>query len=867
MSVSRPPRVLERVVEWAMPRGLAGQSALGDLSEEYDRRARQSPLTAGFWYAGQALSIVVYRIFTGSGADSSAVNSDLLMDVRWSFRTMLRHPSFAVGIVLVLGLGLGSNVAVYSVVDGTFRNTSWWGEPDRALAVWPERQWSFGMLEMYRDEQAVYRSLGGYAELAFAVRTPDGESQSVNGAVITPELFRELSVQPALGRALADDDALLGVEPVVVLGEALWRRTFGSDPGVLGSTVEISGAPVRVVGVQGAGAKAPGGRAELWFPLVMDPRDDDYFKAANLTAVGILREGLNINEASREIEAFDDNLARWFPSFFTPDWDDGLVGVAPADASQRRLIATPLLLLMGGTGLLLLVTALNVGNLLLGRAVERRKELAVRAAIGASRGRIVRQLLVEAGVVTMAAVALGLWAGGLAGPWIGGLFVGEAVVASSSALSPSVLIFSLVATLGAWAILAGVPVAHFLRAQRSGLTLKPGSGTRVQRSLVAVQTALATMLLVSAFLLVGTVENLRDVPLGFRPDNLLAVELSPPEDRVVDAVTARGLYDGLAERVAAIPGVEAVGLTAWLPLRTQAPMAPLNLETDPVDQVQAARAPLQMVDPGFFSAMGMEAVDGRLLGSEDRQTGPGSVVVNQTLAETLWPNGSAVGQRIAIDPHDWETFLPVVGVVPDVRSGEITGSIGPALYVSLAESPSRDVTLLVRTNGAGAELVPAVRRAVFDVDPLVPIRSVTWMEDVVRSAYSTSWVVMGLLVVLAVLATGLGAVGVYAALTQHVASSQREIGVRMALGAHPGRVIGEVVRSGVVVAGIGILAGSVAAALSSRFLESMLFGVSSLEIWAYLLPATTLAVAVVIAALIPAARAGRLPPGQVLRGE
>jgi len=242
MSRPTPPRWLERIVGWALPGGLAGQGALGDLAEEFQRRAATSPLLARLWYARQATSIVVYRVFTGSGADSAALNSDLATDLRWAARITLRHPGFALGVVAVLGLGLGANASVFSVVDGTFRNTSWWADADRAVAIWPEREISFGMLDLYEDEQAAYRTVGGYTELAFALRTPDGQSQSVTGVLITPALFREMAVQPTLGRALSDDDALLGVEPVVVLGEALWRRSFGADPGVVGSTVDVENA-------------------------------------------------------------------------------------------------------------------------------------------------------------------------------------------------------------------------------------------------------------------------------------------------------------------------------------------------------------------------------------------------------------------------------------------------------------------------------------------------------------------------------------------------------------------------------------------------------------------------------------------------
>ncbi len=863
----RPPRWLERIAEWALPAGLSGQGTLGDLTEEYQRRAAASTVGAYLWYAGQTTSIVVYRVFTGSGADSLDTHSDVLMDVRWAFRLIFKHPGFALGVVAVLGLGLGSNVAVYSVVDGTFRNASWWEEPDRTISLWPERYWSFGMMEMYREDQSVYRSIGGWRESAYAIRMPDGTSESVNGVAITPDLFRELSTQPFLGRGFHDDDAVFGVEPVVVLGEALWRRSFGADPGVLGSVVDIGGSAARVVGVQGAGAKAPGGRAELWYPLVMDPREDDYFRATDVKVVGVLSDGLTAEDAWADVDAFNDRLARLFPAFFTPDWDDGLVRIGRADEAQRRLISTPLLLLLGGTALLLLVTALNVGNLLLGRAIERRRELAVRAAIGAGRGRIVQQLLIEAAVLTALAVGVGLYAGALGGPWIGSLFVGEAVVAASSVLSGPVLMFAVAVTLGAWIILAGVPVLHFLRAQRWGLTLKPHSGIAIQRSLVAVQAALATLLLVSATLLVATVGNLRDVPLGYETGNLLAVELSPPEDLLADSTVIRGLYDGLLERVGAIPGVESVALTAKTPLRGKIVRAPINLEADPVDQVQAMNSPWHKVTPEYFEVMEMELLEGRLLGSEDRARIPSAVVVNQTLAEMVWGDVSPVGQRIAIDPHMWTWFVPVVGVVSDIRTGDITGPPEPALYVSLPESPFRDVTLMIRTSEADGSVIPAVRRGVTDVDAMVPVRSVTWMDDAVRAAYSTSWVVMGLLVALAVLATALGAIGIYAALTQHVAATRKEIGVRMALGAEPGEVVGGVVRSGLLIALAGIVVGSIAAAFSARVLESLLFGVSTLTPWAYVASAVALSLAAVVAGWVPASRAGKLPPAEVLRGE
>ncbi|HUF68278.1 MAG TPA: ABC transporter permease [Longimicrobiales bacterium] len=866
MSGQQPPRWLERIVERALPPGLSGQGTVGDLAEEYERRARASHLRARAWYLAQVVSIVVYRPFALTGGGVAGLHTDFAMDVRWSTRLLVKHRGFSLAVVTVLGLGLGAVAAVFSVVDGTFRNTSWWSDPDRTVSVWPERELSFGMLTLYAEEQSAYRSVGGYAELAFAVRPRNGESQSVNGVVVTPALFRELAAQPVMGRPLEEADAAIGVAPVVVIGESLWRRSFGGDPAVIGSAIDVSGGSVTVVGIQSAGGNAPGGRAELWFPLVVDPRNDDYFRAQNLTTVGVLRDGAGIEDASAELVAFTERLSRLFPMFYPPGFAIGQSSVTRADENQRRLISTPLLLLLGGTGLLLLVTALNVGNLLLGRAIGRRGELAVRAAIGAGRGRIVRQLLVEAALLTVLAGAAGVGCAALGGPWIAGLFVGEAVVASSPVTSPAVLGFVLAAAAVAWLVLGGVPIAHFLRAQRFGLRVIPAS-TAVQRTLVTVQAALATLLLVSATLLVATVDQLRRVPLGFEDHGLLAVELSPPQDRVETVTLARQLYDGLADRVGALPGVTAVGLTGWLPLRAQAPTTPINLRSAPVEPAQAVMAPLHMVDAGFFEAFGVRASAGRLLGAQDREFEASAVVVNETLAAMLWPDGTAVGQLIAIDPHAWNRWVPVVGVVPDIRSGDITGPIGPALYISLAESPARDLTLVVRTAGGTAALIPAVRGAVSQVDPLVPVRAVTWMRDVVRSAYSIAWVLMGLLVVLAGLATVLGALGIYAVLAHYVVARRKELSVRLALGARPAALVGSVVWSGLGLAGIGIAVGTVAAVMTSRSLKSLLFGVSALHTWAYVVPALALSIAAGLAAWIPAARAGRLPPAEVLRSE
>ncbi len=866
MSGHRPIRLLERLLEVVLPKGLSGEGTLGDLAEGFDRRAVTSPARAHLWYLGQTASLVLYRLFTGTGEGSASANSALAMDLRWSLRLVLRHPGFALGVVAVLGLGLGTNVAVYSVVDGTFRNASWWAAPDRSFTLQPEGPFSFGQMEMYREDAAVYRSVGGWVEAAWALALPDGGSRSVNGVRITPELFAELQVQPRLGRALVRDDAWFGVEPVVVLGERLWRDVFGGDPEIVGRRIELSGVPHTVVGIQGRGGRAPGGRAELWTPLVLDPRDDDYFRAQNLTVVGVLGDGAGPEDAAEELAAFNDRLSDMWPGFYPAGWSDGIERVAPADETQRRLVSTPLLLLLGGTGLLLLVTALNVGNLLLGRAVGRQRELAVRASIGAGRGRIVSQLLVEGAVLTALACAVAIGGAAAGGPRIAALFVGEAIVAATPIADPRVLSFVLVAGGVAWVVLSGVPIGSFLLHGVQGIRGSALRGARLQQSLVAVQAALATLLLVSATLLVQTVANLRAVPLGFEDEGLVAVELSPVEDRIESPAAARDFYDRLLGSTREAGGVRSVGITGYLPLRRLAPETPLNLESRPTDPAQAVKVPMHLVDGGFFEAMGVRAVRGRVLNADDRGSAPSSVVVNESLAALLWPQGNAIGQRIAIDPHAWTTFLPVVGVVPDIRSGSVSEPPGPAIYTAVAEQPIRDLNLVVRVERPFEQMAPLLREAIAEADPLVAIRSIESMTEVVRSAYAISWIVMGLVVLLSVLATGLGAIGIYAVLAEHVARGRREMGVHMALGAEPARVIRGIVGSGVGLAGAGIAVGCLLALAGARLLESMLFGVTTLSPTAYLVPALLLLTVATLAAWIPAARAGRLAPAEALRG-
>ena len=866
---SSPPRLLERRLEAVLPEGLSRDGTLGDLAEQYARRrASGSRLSADAWYLGQTITVLLYRRLDRDDRPRSSIGgSDVVQDLRWAVRSVLRRPGFSLGVVIALGLGLGANSAVFSIVDGTFQSTSWWANEEASVILWPDRPFSRGELSVIEQSATSFETLGAYREEAFALSTGgDGVTESLQGAVMTPALFSHLRVQPGLGRGLRAEDAVPGSEAVIVIGYGLWNRAFGADPAVLGRRVVVNGQPTTVVGVQGPGGTAPGIATEVWVPLVLDPRDPDFWPTHDLTGAGILRVGASVDDGRTDLVGFGQMLASNFPGFYPAGFGADAT-VVQSTAEQRQLLGTPLLLLLGATGLLLLVASLNVGNMLLARAIDRRQELSIRRALGASRGRVLRQLMIEALVWGVLGTSVGIVLGSGVARVLAELFASNGAVAQSQWSSPRVLAFIGAISAASWTVLFGVPVAHFLRSHQGHLKLQRARTPVAQRSLVALQAALATVLLVASVLLIQSVRNLADVPLGFRAENVLAIELSPPADLMSTRERTFAFYEALTERVAGLPGVEEVGLGEGVPLR-DVPLAwPVNVEARPVDVGQAVTVPKHVVDPGFFRALDIRPLSGRLLDEGDRQRGASAIVVNESMARLLWHDSDPVGQRIAIDPHAWTRWITVVGVVSDLRSERLTGPTSPAMYVAFAESPVRETTLLVRSAGEVAGLSQAVRAVVQEIDASVPVRSTRPLPAIVRDAYATAWITMGLLTVLAALATALGAIGIHAVLANHVARRQKELGVRLALGAKPQELVGMVVRSGLGLAAFGIALGTAVAFGAVGVLESLLFGVSALGAWTFLFPAGTLLLAAMIAAAAPAARAAALPPARVLREE
>ena len=865
MSRRTPPRWLERRLERVLGSGTWTRSTLGDLAEGYHRlRERRGVLSSDLWYAVQAASLLVHRALGRGSEGGPGIRSGLMADLRWAVRLSVRRPLLTLGVVLTLGLGLGANAAMFSVIEGTFRATSWWADADRTLVLWPGHAFSRGQLSILDDDAPTYEAVGAYRLEVFTAAVEGGEPRTVAGASVSPELFARLRVQPTLGRGFLAEEAMPGGEPPVVVSRAFWLTELGGEPEAIGTRLLVNGEPRTVVGVQGPGGSAPGTDTDVWVPVVIDMRDPDLFPDISYTLVAVLRPGATAADGQEELRRFGRRLSGMFPFFFQPDYlQDGTVRLA-AD-HERRLLGTPLLLLMGGTLALLLVAALNVGSMLLARSVERRGELAVRRALGAGRGRLVRQLAAEAALVAGLGTLLGVAVAQPAASALAGFFPSGVGAAESAWSSPRVLAFVLASALLAWAVLAGVPIGSFLAHERRGVATHLKASLAPRRGPVVVQAALATVLLVTASLLVGTVVNLRGVPLGFAPEAALVVSLSPPADFVGDRARLRGFHEDVVGRALGIAGVTAAGLTSSVPLAEQPPDMPVNPRGSEVDVSVAVRAARFAVDGGFFEAIGLRLEAGRIFGSTERGDQPSAVLVNRALAEALWPGEDPVGRSVAIDPHAWNRFVPIIGVVSDFRVGTLVDLPPPAFFVSLQESPERRTELVVRGGGDAGSLAGAVRAAVREADPSVPTGGIRSMSSVVREAYGTAWTTMGLLVAMALLATAIAALGIHALVANHVARGRREMGVRLALGAERSRLVGGMLASAVGSAALGVAAGWVLAAGAGRALRSLLFGVSALEPVAFVIPAAAVLAVSLVASLLPAVRAGRLAPAEVLR--
>lgn len=813
----------------------------------------------------------------------------LSQDLRHAARRLLRRPAFAAVAILTLALGIGANVAIYTVVRGVLLEPLPYTAPDRLALVVNVRNGVQGggwisepeALE-YREGVSSFEHVAYWAGGAVNIATGAGDPERVVTARVTPGMFDVFGVPAVAGRYFMDGEWRRGAEPVVVLGHGLWQRRFAGDRSVIGSTLLVNNEAHTIIGVlpQGVGLPADyeATRAtELFLPQPLE-RDSLLSDRGSHYLLGIarLRAGATIARANAELE----RIAHAWVSDGIVDEAAGLVPVARPLSDTVVGAARPLLfVLAGAVAFLLLIACVNVANLLLARGDERRREIAVRASLGAGRGRIIRQLLIESGLLALAGGAIGLL---LAHAGVRGLIaLGPAALPRIGAvgLDGHALLFTVGIALFT-AVLFGLVPALQLSRTGLGQGLREGgrnatggrSRRRFRHALVVAELALSVMLVIGAGLMVRTFAALQRIDLGFDHASVLTAQFSLPQLGYEEDQDVERFVRDLIEDVRALPGVQYAGAGRLLPLTGEIGDWTITVEGASQDENQGRNADWQVVTDGYFETMGMRLVQGRWFTPADDRDAPPVAVVSRTLANAYWPDGNAIGARYHMGTNPNRPWITIVGIIEDVRHNGVLEDARREMYVPHAQwsaaamtSPRRTMTIVARTFGDPLALLPALRIAVRAHDPGVPLSEVRTLERIVDDAVSGTRFTTLLLALFAVIALTLATVGTYGVIAYGVSQRRHEMGIRMALGASRGDVVRLVLTSGGSVSLIGIILGVAGALVLSRVMRGLVYGVATLDPLTFLAVPLLLAGAALAACWLPARRAAATPPATALR--
>jgi putative ABC transport system permease protein len=799
----------------------------------------------------------------------------VLQDIRNTLRSLRHHPIFTLTAVLTLALGIGGNTAIFSAVDGVLLRPLPFPEPGRLVSVWGHHA-SIGRetasLPDYLDWRRESRSFSGMAARANTqfTLTGAGDPEVVAGALVTANYFRVLGAPIPLGRGFADDEEKSGASRVAVLSEGFWRREFGGRPDAVGRRIILSGVPYTIVGAGALGLSVPT-NVDVWTVLRTDTtlgRRSDF-----LEVVGRLAPGADVRRAQEEMSTIAGRLARAYPGS-NAGWGVELVGLQERVVGEIR---PALLVFMGAVALVLLIACANVANLMLARVASREREVTIRAALGATRRRLVRQLLTESVVLALSGGALGL---GLA-MWgvraLQALEPGTIPRLGEIAVNGNAFAFALVISVATGLLFGIAPASRILTYDLRGGLAEGGRGTAGHRSagrtrslLVLAEVALACVLLVGAALLLTSFIRLQGVDPGFAPKDILTARLTLPRARYADSTRQTAFADALLAQVRSLPGVRSAALASDAPLGDGPPywaFAVAGVEQPPPEVVQDAV--VFRTTPDYFRTFAIPLVRGRLFEARDRGDAAPVALVSEGLSKRFWPGRSPLGARITFgNPEDsTSVWMTVVGVVGDVRQEGPAAAAYPQLYVPLAQVPSRSLLIAIHTSGEPRALTPALKRAISGLDASLALGRVATMDERVAGTLARPRVNALLLGAFAATALMLAALGIYGVIAYGVVQRTRELGIRMALGARSEDVLRLVLRQGMTPVLAGLALGLGGAAVASRVLRGLLYGVGGTDPITYALVAAFLAAVALVASYLPARRAATADPVVALRSE
>ena len=816
----------------------------------------------------------------GREARGAKIIETLMQDLRYGARMLRKNPGFTAVAVLTLALGIGANTAIFSLVDGILLRPLPFATPQNLVSItgtYPKGAFVAMREEMQSLDAATY--FEGH-EFNLAGR---GEPLRLSGVLVSAEFFSVLGVRPELGHPFYPGDDKAGRDSYVILSHALWQQRFAGDPSIIGRSIELEGVSRQVVGVMPADFRFPSTKTQVWIPLHSDPRDTiSYWAGDFMPVIGRLRHGSTISQARAEIQMFQSRVFKLFPWPMPASWNAD-VSVIELHHGMVADVRSRLFLLLGAVGLILLIACVNVANLALSRAATREKEIAVRTAIGAERGRVIRQLLTESVLIA--------FLGGLFGILLateGLQLLKAALPADTPRLADAYIDWRVLAFTGGLAILTGFlfGLAPALHSSRSALTESLNSvgrsaaasiSQRLRSGLAIAEVAFAVLLVIAAGLLIRSFMALSHVDPGFRAASLLTARVTPNQEFCGDSSRCISFYRELCNRLRAVPGVNSVALVNTLPLGGRLAKRSLEIERETVSPGEIL--PLFWMDvitPDYLRVMSIPVLAGRAFTSADDSGNPPVAIVTASTARRFWPGRSPIGSHVRLDgDKEWHT---IVGIASDVRAYDlqknvpdwINGTIyfpyTPKATLEGGRVPS-DMTIVVQSSLEESQVQDVLRRTIVNLNPEVPASEVKPMRAIVSESVSTPASTTILFVAFAALALALGLIGIYGVLSFLVSRRTREIGIRLALGAQRRDVLWLVMKEGAKFSLIGIALGLTSALAITRLLASELYGIRPADPATFIATAILMTAVTLLACYIPTRRAMRVDPLVALRYE
>jgi predicted permease len=826
--------------------------------------------TAALKFGGTAQTTEAYGDAIGFPLLESA-----WQDVRYACRLLRKTPVFTLVAAGTLALGIGANTAMFSIVDAALLRTLPYADPTRLVMLWedasvvgyPKNTPAPGNYMEWRRRNRSFVDLAATQPVT-AILSGDGAPEQVLGRNATASLFPVLGVSPLLGRTFTDTEDRTGAS-VVVVSYALWRRHYASDPSVIGRPILLNDARYQIIGVMPESFVFQSQDVDYWVPIHFTPAQAVQRRLHYLNVVARLKPDVTLSAARSDMTSVATTLQQQFPDTNS----NSSTVVIPLKDDLLGNTRLELMVLMAAAAATLLIACANLASLLLSRAAGRRGELALRVALGATRGRMVRQMIIEGITLSLLGGVLGLAVPPLALALLGRV-VPTGVNTTHTAFDWRLLTFSFVVSVATGLLFSVVPALQSARTsvrdalQQNVRGAVGGSSSATRDALVVLQVATTLVLLVAAGLMLRTLSNLRAIDVGFRSDHLLTMRTTLPQPRYADPAKRSAFYDRVLAGVRALPGIEQTAFASVLPFVTNGNSRPFGVEGRPNRPGESPDALYRVGTSEYLQTLGVRLIDGRLIDRRDIESAPLVAVINETMARQYWPTESAVGRRIMFGPPDVAPKVTVIGVIKDVHESGYQVAMKPEVYLPAAQArPGGPENLIARVSGDPSTYARQMARVVADVDPTQPVAAVRTMDEIIDLNVGDRHQQMVLLVSFGGLALLLVSLGLYGVLAQGVAARTREIGVRIALGATRYSVVTMVIGRGVTLTGIGAAVGVAAAWGLTRAMSSLLYGVGAADPVTFAGVAALLCVVALIACAVPAARAAHVDPMLALRDQ